>query len=119
MSIQKIQQSGYAQIANGALRDKRLSWRARGLLAFVLSHPDNFNAPRDWLVKQSDNDGEFVVRSILKELDSYGYRKVVRSQNQDKSIRTDTYWFQYPYGDPAFVYPWESVKKSPFGGIPT
>ena len=105
MGIQRIQQAGFAQIANGVLRDTRLSWRARGLLAFVLSHPDNFNAPRDWLVKQSDGDGEFVVRSILKELDKYGYRKVTRIRNEQGKWVSGTEWFQYPYGDSNFVYP--------------
>lgn len=115
MSIQRIQQAGFAQVANGVLRDRRLSWKARGLLAFVLSHPDGFNAPRDWLERQSDNDGQFVVRSILKELDKYGYRRVTRKKDDRGRWVSATDWFQYPYGDPNFVYP----ENALIGGFPT
>lgn len=115
MGIQRIQQAGFAQISNGALRDRRLSWRARGLLAFVLSHPAEFNAPRDWLTDQSDQDGQFVVRSIFKELEGHGYRKVVRSQDSEGKIKTDVHWYQYPYGDPNFKYDSRLVGIPPDG----
>ena len=106
MSIQRVQQSGFAQVANGALRDKRLSWKARGLLAFVLSHSEEFSAPREWLEKQSDHDGQHAVRGALKELTDLGYRKVTKVQDaKTKHFSTIVEWNQYPYGDPNFKYP--------------
>lgn len=105
MSIQRVQQSGFAQVSNGVLQDKRLSWRARGLLAFVLSQKEEFTAPRDWLEVQSDQDGQYVVRAILKELTSLGYRKVTRVRDANGKFGMQVQWYQYPYGDPNFKYP--------------
>lgn len=105
MSVQKIQQAGFAQVANGALRDRRLSWKARGVLAFALSHSDGYEATETWLIAASDRDGRDSVRSALRELEKFGYRKTTKVRGDSGQIRTVVAWFQYPYGDKDFVYP--------------
>jgi hypothetical protein len=62
----------YAVIDNDTIRDERLTWKARGLLVYLLSLPD------DWTVQQSDlvaraPDGRTVVRAALRELEQAGY----------------------------------------------
>lgn len=44
-------------IRNEVVRDKRLSYRARGLLCAMLSYPDNWSFNRDWLAEQTDGEG--------------------------------------------------------------
>src|ERR1051325_3420923 len=66
---------GYVIIQNKALTDKRLSWKARGLLAYLLSRPP------DWKVSSAQlalagKDGAESIRSALKELRSVGYAKL-------------------------------------------
>jgi hypothetical protein len=62
----------YVMINRRALEDDRLSWAARGLMAYLLAKPD------DWEVRPGDLQrnggcGKHAVRSILTELETYGY----------------------------------------------
>lgn len=71
----------YARINNTTLRDTRLSWKARGLLAYLLSMPDNWQTRTEHLVNQSP-DGEAAVRSGLRELEAAGYLDRSRMQRE-------------------------------------
>lgn len=65
---------GHFQILPHATsRDRRLSFRARGLLALMLSYPVDWEFNRDWLARQSDQEGVSAVRTALKELEAAGY----------------------------------------------
>lgn len=62
----------YAQIHRGVLEDSRLSWAARGVMAYLLAKPDN------WVVQPGDLQrngrcGRDAIRSIFKELEDCGY----------------------------------------------
>lgn len=95
MSIQRVPSAPFAQIANEALRDKRLSFKARGILAMVLSHSGEWNATAKWLESQSEHDGRAAIQAALNELTELGYRSVFREQvNGD--IRTVVVWRHSP-----------------------
>ena len=66
-------------IDNAALRDIRLSFKATGLLAYLLSMPDEWTPRRDQLAEVK-TDGVASIRAALKELTEAGYlvRKVER-----------------------------------------
>ena len=91
MSIQKVPQVPFAQIANSALRDSRLSFKARGILALVLSHSGEWTATLRWLESQSQVDGRAAIQSALRELTNLGYRTVHRERYGDE-IRTIVTW---------------------------
>lgn len=92
----EIEQAPFAQIANGTLRDRRLSLKARGLLAMVLSYPEDWDAPRDWLVEQCDKDGKEAIQSALNELTALGYREVTKRQDEAGRWRSVVVWRQEP-----------------------
>lgn len=100
-NIDRIESVPFAQIANSVLRDKRLSYKARGILSFVLSHSDGFRVTRDSLIDASDVDGKDAVQSGLNELTDLGYRVVDREQEGDGTWRTITYWYQHPVTRPT------------------
>ncbi|MEK6993467.1 helix-turn-helix domain-containing protein [Paenibacillus sp. FSL K6-1566] len=77
-------ESGYAIIDPFFLSDERLSWKAKGLLAYLLSKPSNWRVFTSDLVKRS-KDGRDAVYSAIKELESCGY--VERRQTRDESNR--------------------------------
>jgi len=54
------------------INDDRLSWKAKGLLAYFLSKPDDWQIHVNDLIKRS-TDGAAAVRSGLDELQEYGY----------------------------------------------
>lgn len=96
MSIDRVPKVPFAQIANSALRDKRLSFKARGVLAMVLSHSGEWSATRDFIVSMSDNDGKDAVQSALNELTKHGYRTVVRNQKEDGTWDSYVQWTHHP-----------------------
>ena len=83
--------SSSTKLPNEAVRDDRLSWKARGVHHYILSCPDAWRTNIAHLVRQSDKDGRDAVKSALKELESLGYlgkgNKSVQefnSSNQEK-----------------------------------
>lgn len=64
--------AGYKAIDNRILADHRLSWKARGILAYLLSKPDHWEVMVQHLVN-SGPDGRDAVRGALKELEEVGY----------------------------------------------
>jgi hypothetical protein len=79
----------YVQIRNGALQDDRLSFRARGVMAFVLSLPADTRVNSTELAKEAP-EGRDAVRSALRELESFGYLMRVRLSGGRGKIGTET-----------------------------
>lgn len=70
----------FSTIANEALRDDRLSYRARGVLAAALTHSKAFRCGRRWLIKDADHrkahpalEGKYAIGQAIAELRAYGY----------------------------------------------
>lgn len=96
MGIQRVPSVPFAQIANSALRDKRLSFKARGVLALVLSNVGEWEATGRWIEQQSIPDGTAAVKSALHELSELGYRVVRHERNASGQIRTVVDWYHEP-----------------------
>lgn len=64
----------YTRIHNDWVRDKRLSFKARGLLAYVESHTPEWEISVSWLAANSP-EGKDALRSAIHELEIYGYLK--------------------------------------------
>ena len=80
----------YTQIHTDALADGTLSFKARGILAFLLTLPPGAEISAEKLAK-SGTDGERAVKSGLKELETGGY--LVRITGEDTTSHlevTDT-----------------------------
>lgn len=72
----------YVLINCTVLHDPRLSWKATGLGAYLLSKPDNWQANIRHLSNQK-TDGYDAVSAGLKELETHFYLARSRSQNPD------------------------------------
>lgn len=72
----------YATVHNRAVRDTRLSRRARGLLVELLSHADGYRVSVAALVATGP-EGRDAVRGALVELERYGYLARVRRGRED------------------------------------
>ena len=63
---------GFTVINNDVVRDRTLSFRARGILAMVLSHSDEWVTTHAWIEEQG-TEGREAVRTALKELEAAGH----------------------------------------------
>jgi 5-methylcytosine-specific restriction endonuclease McrA len=66
----------YAIIETACLEDTRLSWKARGVLVYLLSKPEEWTIRVRELIHASDQNGRQSVRSALKELQACGYARL-------------------------------------------
>lgn len=62
----------YAQLGNAMIRDNRLTFEARGVLAYILSFPSNWQFGQEWLCKKTGLGRDRSYR-IVKELCTHGY----------------------------------------------
>ncbi len=72
-------ESGYVQIPNDTLRDPRLSYLARGVLAEILSRPDDWSTNADQTSGRARRErgkageGRDTLRRVYAELEAGGY----------------------------------------------
>ncbi len=106
-------------------QDRSLSWEARGVLAYLLSKPD------DWKVQVPDLQqlcGREKVKSILRELVDKGYLTRKQVQNEDGSGQfSGSVYLVYEtpvekpsnlYGEPNSPKPENPSPKKPSSGEP-
>ena len=75
----------FAIIRKGLLDDSRLTWQARGVLAYLLSKPDGWKVRRMDLANRGPH-GEKFIRAVLAELRAAGYAKLDRVTEGGKVI---------------------------------
>lgn len=85
--VKKSKEKGnFTVIDNEYLRDNKLSWKAKGLLTYFLSLPDDWNIRLTEIQKWS-NVGEYSLKSTFDELVKNGYAKRFRKRDNKGVIR--------------------------------
>lgn len=79
----------YTVMSNYHLRDKNLSLKAKGLLSFMLSLPEDWDYSLNGLCAVC-KEQERAIKSTLKELKEYGYLVI-------EKVRGDKGYFEYNY----------------------
>lgn len=81
----------FTQINNATLREKGLSLRARGLLAYMLSFPDEWDFSVNSL---SENCGEtrYAILTSIAELRREGFLRISQSHTSDGKFNEVTYF---------------------------
>lgn len=82
-------------ISNDLINDTRLTWKARGILIFILSKPDGWRTHSAGLAAYGI-DGIHAIRTGLQELERAGYIRRVKSRHPDGTITTSTIVFDRP-----------------------
>jgi hypothetical protein len=97
------QNTKFVLIEKSSLEDATLSLRAKGLLSYLLSRPNNWHVIINDLVKLS-TDGKTSVRSALKELEDSGYLRRERINGDKGYIK----WEQVLYESPSLNPYWHN-----------
>ncbi len=102
-------------LGNAMLRDKRLSFKARGLLSMMLSMPPEWKSYQCWMADQS-TDGEHAVRTAVAELIALDYLTREQIREKGKIRGTRWIWRETPErGFPVLDNP--AVEKQPLQRI--
>ena len=83
MKIVVKKKDNFTTVHNNLILDEKLSWKAKGLLIYMLSRPTGWKYKSAEIAKNS-TDGRDSVRNGLKELVENGY--ISRQKNSDGSL---------------------------------
>lgn len=92
----------FTPLPNALLRDPRLSYRARGVLAELLSRPDGRWATADSLSRIARHErggrgeGRDAMRAVFAELKAVGYLVAVRVRRDDGTVTTELHVHDVP-----------------------
>lgn len=90
MSVFRVEKNNnYTVMANYHLRDKELSFKAKGLLSYMLSLPEDWDYSLNGLASVS-KEGIKAIKNIIGELKEQGYLKI-------NKIRKENGQYQYEY----------------------
>jgi hypothetical protein len=83
----------FTVLPNALLREKTLSFKARGIAAMMLSNADGWITNMGWLESQG-TEGREAIRSAVQELEAAGYA-VFSLQKGDGGVITANTWTWY------------------------
>lgn len=86
MRIKKRYQKGFTIVNNAVLSNTNLSWKAKGLFAYLWSQNDEWDFYESEVARHS-TDGLSSLRSGLKELEQQGYLKRQRARGEQGKFK--------------------------------
>lgn len=104
MIIRVRHNENYFIMNKTGVNDKRLSYKAVGLLAYLLSKPDNWTVNIKHLSKQH-KDGKASVESGLKELEKYNYLHRYKKRNKKGQYEWESVVTEIPTKSPQPDFP--------------
>ena len=78
----KRKKNGFTQISNSVFENEKLSYRAKGLIGYLLSRPNNWKFNKTDLVRRS-TEGRDAVYKAIDELKEQGYLHIYRNVLED------------------------------------
>ncbi len=109
--VSKNKDNPYVMMNKEFLSDSKLSWRAKGMLSYLLSKPDNWQVNPNDLIKKS-KDGRDAVYACLNELIEFGYIQRNKIRN-DKGHFSHIEYLVFEVSKTSM-----DTKISPFTDIP-
>ena len=97
MSVFRINKTNkYTVMSNFHLQDKNLSYKAKGLLSYMLSLPEDWDYSINGLVAVS-KEGTTAIRNILTELKENGYLIIEKNQNDKGQYDYEYQIYEIPH----------------------
>lgn len=94
----KNEENPFVMIDRRPIENPALSWKAKGVLTYLLSRPNNWIVRIGDLVKRSP-DGVYAIRQAIKELEQAGhvYRKEIRDPENKQFLRYELEVYELPF----------------------
>ena len=93
--IRVIKNKNYTTISNQLFKNKEISLKAKGLMAYLLSLPSDWNLSINGIVACS-KEGRRAIGNTIKELISAGYIERIQIRDKGKFIGYDYFVFEQP-----------------------
>ncbi|WP_050511719.1 helix-turn-helix domain-containing protein [Streptomyces rimosus] len=108
----------FTVLANGTIRDRRLSFTARGILAHLLSLPDDAREDVRTLADRNPGVGRRGVSKAVQELEDAGYyvRRTIRDP-ETGLVWTETFVYDTPQDSPLPASPGTGAPETTEAGV--
>jgi hypothetical protein len=93
----------FTQLRNAWMRDKRLSFAARGLLAHLMTHDAGYQVSLPSLAAQTWKEGRDGIRTLVHELERCGYLHRVKERRARGKFQGYAWYLQDPFAAPEPV----------------
>lgn len=103
--------SNYTVIINDIFKEKELSLKAKGLLCYAISLPDNWKFSKRGIMT-SCTDKEVSIETALRELEEHFYLKRERIRDKGKFNTLYTF-YEVPYHRPTNSE--KTIRRKPRG----
>lgn len=114
----ELPHTSFTSLRNCWLRDSRISYKAKGLLGYLMSHAVGYKCSQAQMVRESA-DGKDAVRTALDELEAAGYLSRTPARDAGRFSETD-YTLRDPFdGDGRIIRPSaaEDARETRRGGF--
>lgn len=108
----------FSIISNAIFQNPHLTWKAKGLLGYLLTRPENWQVNVQDLVKMSTG-GRDQVYGILKELKLLGYLRPVMHRERGRFAQHDWVAHENPAADNEATASGFSLSRKPGGLVNT
>lgn len=86
--------SNFTLVPNHILDNKELSFRAKGLYAYLRSKPENWEFRVQNIIKAS-REGRDAVQAAIKELEDIGYIQRIANRSAKTGQFNGMFWYVY------------------------
>jgi hypothetical protein len=114
--ISRKREDPFARIPHEILSDTRLSWKAKGVICYLLGKPYTWKVRRADLINQS-TDGDCSVRAALKELREVGYVNLECIKGENGKVQ-EWRWIVSDTCNPPALKNQKSSPSKPDVGFP-
>jgi hypothetical protein len=93
--VKKDRNNPYTMVHNGFIRDPNLSWKAKGIMLYLLSRPDDWVFHEQEVIRHAC-DGRDSFRAGVRELQKHLYIRKHQVKEEGKFARTEYEVFERP-----------------------
>ena len=111
MIIRKSKRRRFTSLSNQLLQDHNLSFAVRGLLAYLLSKPDDWEC-RITDIEREGNIGTTARRTMMIEAEKAGYLTFERTRNERGQFFSAYTVFEEPVEESKRTFSWKSNESS-------